>query len=240
MTALVARDERIRIPDGELVAHVALPASGRGPGLVLLHEIFGVDVYVRDSARRLAELGYVVLAPDLYWRTQPGLELNHEPAGVEAGMAAVRKLDLPAAARDAIAALDVLRSLPAVAGRRAGVLGCCLGGTLAYEVAVNGDPDVAVAHYGSRIPAALAAADQIACPLLIHWGDADSSIPLDQVDAVVAMAAGRENVACHVHENAGHAFDNTCAPQLHVPTARAAAWKLTTAFLARELPVSGT
>ena len=68
---------------------------------MLLHEIFGIDVYVRDSAGRLAGLGYVVLAPDLYWRTQPGLELNHEPAGVEAGMAAVRKLDVPARASGA-------------------------------------------------------------------------------------------------------------------------------------------
>jgi len=236
MTATSARDERIRTPAGELAAHVALPAAGSGPGIVLLHEMFGVNVYVRDSARRLAELGYVVLAPDLYWRTQPGLELNHSPAGVEAGMAALQKLDGPTAVGDAVDALGVLRSMPEVVDRRAGVLGFCLGGTLAYEVAVHGDPAVAVAYYGSGIPIALEAVEQIACPLIMHWGGADPFIARDQVDAVVAMAAGRASIRCHVYEGAGHAFDNHHAPQFHVPAASVRAWERTADFLARELP----
>ncbi len=134
MTPISARSERITIAQGELAAHVALPASGSGPGMLLLHEIFGLNVYVRDSAQRLAELGYVVLAPDLYWRTQPGLELDHDDAGLEAGMAAAQKLDVGVAVGDAVAALDVLRSMPEVRDRRAGVIGFCLGGTLAYGV----------------------------------------------------------------------------------------------------------
>ncbi|MGH2943529.1 MAG: dienelactone hydrolase family protein, partial [Solirubrobacteraceae bacterium] len=114
MAAIDARSERIAIPDGRLEAHVAVPASGGGPGIVLLHEIFGVNDYVRDAARRLAELGCVVLAPDLYWRTQPGLELNHDEAGVQAGMAAAQRLDVAAAVGDALAALEVLRAMPEV------------------------------------------------------------------------------------------------------------------------------
>ena len=87
---IATRSERIAIPDGELGAHVALPAAGAGRGLVLLHEIFGVNVYVRDVAERLGELGYVVLAPDLYWRTQPGFALDeHDEEGVRAGIAAI-------------------------------------------------------------------------------------------------------------------------------------------------------
>ena len=240
MNPTSARDERIRIPDGELAAHVALPAAGSGPGILLLHEIFGVNVYVRDGAQRLAALGYLVLAPDLYWRTQPGLELNHDPAGVEAGMAAAQKLDTAAAVGDAVAALELLRSMPEVVDRRAGVLGFCLGGTLAYEVAVNGAPDVAVAYYGSGIPSALDAADQIACPTIMHWGGSDPFIPRDQVDAVAAMATGRDDIECHVYEAAGHAFDNRYAPQFHVPDASALAWERTAAFLAREFPAAAT
>ena len=236
MTATGARHERIRTPVGELAAHVALPATGSGPGIVLLHEIFGVNAYVRDSARRLAALGYVALAPDLYWRTQPGLELNHSPAGVEAGRAAAQKLDVAAAVGDAIDVLEVLRSMPEVVDRRAGVLGFGLGGTLAYEVAVHGDPAVAVAFYGPGIPGALDAAEQIACPLIMHWGGADPCIARDQVDAVVAMAAGRDNIRCHVYERAGHAFDNHHASRFHVPEASALAWERTADFLARELP----
>ncbi len=72
----------------------------------------------------------------------------------------------------------------------------------------------------------------------MHWGGADPFIPREQVDAVAAMAARRDNIECHVHDNAGHAFDNHHA-HFHVPEARAAAWQLTAAFLARELPVAG-
>jgi len=237
MTEITTHDETIAIPDGELAAHVAVPATGGGPGILLLHEIFGVNDYVRDSARRLAELGYVVLAPDLFWRTQPGLELAHDDAGLQAGLAAMQRLDVPAAARDAVAALEVLRSRDDVDGRRAGVLGFCLGGTLAYQVAAQGDPDAAVVYYGSGIPDALGAAGEIRCPTIMHWGGADPFIPREQVDAVAAMAAGRDNIECHVHEGAGHAFDNHRAERFHMPEPRAAAWELTAAFLARELPV---
>lgn len=239
MTAIDARSERIRIPDGELEAHVAIPASGSGPGIVLLHEIFGINDYVRECAQRLAALGYVVLAPDLFWRTQPGLELNHDEAGLQAGMDAMSKLDVPAAVADAIAALEVLRAMPAVTDRRAGVLGFCLGGTLAYQVAADGDPTVAVVYYGSGIPGALDAARRIGCPTIMHWGGADPFISREQVDAVAAMAAGHDTIECHVHGGAGHAFDNHLAPMFHVPGARAAAWELTAAFLARELPTAG-
>jgi carboxymethylenebutenolidase len=236
MTTISARSQRIRIPDGELEAHVAIPAAGSGPGIVLLHEIFGINDYVRDCAQRLAALGYVVLAPDLFWRTQPGLELNHDEAGLQAGMDAMSKLDVPAAVTDAIAALEVLRARPEVPGRRAGVLGFCLGGTLAYQVAADGDPQVAVVYYGSAIPGALDAARRIDCPMIMHWGGADPFIPREQVDAVAAMAAGHDTIECHVHAGAGHAFDNHRAPMFHVPAARAAAGDLTAAFLARELP----
>jgi len=233
---VTSRSDTIAIPDGELAAHVAIPARGSGPGMLLLHEIYGVNDYVRDGAQRLAELGYVVLAPDLFWRTQPGLELAHDDAGTEAGMAAMSRLDVTVAAADAVAALDVLRAMPEVTGHQAGVIGFCLGGTLAYEVAVNGDPQVAVVYYGSGIPAALGAAGRIACPTIMHWGGADPFIPREHVDAVAAMAAGHDSIECHVHEGAGHAFDNHRSARFHVPAARAAAWELTAAFLARELP----
>jgi carboxymethylenebutenolidase len=237
---VTTRSERIATTDGAFDAHVAIPESGRGPGMLLIHEIFGVNDYVRDAARRLTELGYVVLAPDLYWRTQPGLELSHEGADLQRAFAAMGQLDVKAAARDAIVALTALRELPEVAsaGGRAGVLGFCLGGTLAYQVAVHGDPDAVVCYYGSGIPGALDDAASISCPTLMHWGGADPYIAREQVDAVAATAAGMEHVECHVHEGAGHAFDNGFAPQFHVPAAAAAAWELTSAFLARTLPAA--
>ena len=81
---LATRTETIQMPDGgEMGAYVALPEAGHGPGLLVLMEIFGVGSYIRRAAERLAELGYVALAPDLYRRTDPGLELEHDPDGLE-------------------------------------------------------------------------------------------------------------------------------------------------------------
>jgi carboxymethylenebutenolidase len=231
------RDEQITIPDGELGAHIAIPESGSGPGILLLHEIFGVNVYVEDNARRLAELGYVVLAPDLFWRVLPGHRIDvHDEDGVKAGMAAVSQLDVPTAGRDAVAALGLLRALPEVTDRRAGVLGFCLGGTLSYLVAVHGDPDAAVVYYGSGIADMLDAAAKIECPMLMHWGGADQFIPREQVDAVAATAADNDRIEFHVYEGAGHAFDNHRSDQFHHPEAAARAWERTAAFLTRELP----
>jgi carboxymethylenebutenolidase len=232
------RSERIETADGGFDAHVALPDAGSGPGMLLIHEIFGVNDYVKSAARRLAALGYVVLAPDLYWRTQPGLSLGHSDAELQRAFAAVSQLDPTVAARDAVVALAALRELPevAAAGGVAGVLGFCLGGTLAYEVAAHDDPDVAVVYYGSGIPAALDEAASISCPMLMHWGGADQYIPREQVDAVAAMADAVPHFECHVHEGAGHAFDNDFAPNFHDPPAAARAWELTRAFLERTLP----
>jgi carboxymethylenebutenolidase len=215
-------------------AHLALPESGSGPGIVLLQEIFGVNEYVRDAARRLSELGYVVLAPDLYWRTEPGLELGS--GEMQRAFGAAQRLDSEQAALDALATLAVLRTMPEVTGGRAGVLGFCLGGWLAWLAAAQGDPDLAVCYYGSRIPSALDLADEIHCPVLLHFGGADPYIPRDEIDAVAALVATRDGLECRVWENAGHAFDNSFAPQFSNPPAAAAAWEITTAFLARNLP----
>jgi carboxymethylenebutenolidase len=215
-------------------AHLALPASGSGPGIVLVQEIFGVNAYVRDAARRLAELGYVVLAPDIFWRTDPGLELG--PDDLKRAFGAIQKVDHELAVGDAIATLAALRALPEVGGAPAGVLGFCFGGTLAWHVAAQADPDAAVCYYGSGIPDALDLAPRIDCPVLLHFGGADPYIAREQVDAVAALAATRDSFECHVQEGAGHAFDNSFSPQFSNPPAAAAAWELTAAFLARTLP----
>jgi carboxymethylenebutenolidase len=237
---MTTRTERVHTPDGDLDAHVAIPASGSGPGMLLIQEIFGVNDYLKDAARRLADLGYVVLAPDLYWRTQPGLALGHDEEGLQKGLAAMGQLDFAAAIGDCIVALGALRELPEVvrAGGRAGVLGFCLGGALAYHVAADADPDVAVVYYGSQIPAALDAAARISCPMIMHWGGADQYTPREQIDAVAAMAAEHEMIECHVHEGAGHAFDNHLAPMFSNPPVAARAWEMTSAFLALKLPVA--
>ncbi len=237
--ASTARVERVRTADGELDAHVVLPEAGTGPGIVVLQEIFGVGGYIKESAERLAGLGYVAFAPDLYWRIEPGIALAHDKEGMGRAFEVVQKLDLELAVRDSIDALKALRELPEVteAGGRAGVLGFCLGGTLAFGVAIEDDPDVAVCYYGSGIPGMLGGAGSIRCPVLYHFGGQDPYIPREQIDQVCDFADAHPNMECHIQEDAGHAFDNHEAPMFHQPEPAARAWEITREFLARTLPV---
>jgi carboxymethylenebutenolidase len=236
--AISTRTEIIPTPDGgEMQAYVALPEAGRGPGLVVLMEIFGVGSYIRRAAERLAELGYVGLAPDLYRRTQPGLELEHDQEGMQTAFGAVSRLDLAGAVEDSVTALEHLRTLPEVDGP-VGVLGFCLGGTLAFGVAAQGDPAVAVSYYGSGVADSLGQGDQISCPVLFHFGGADQFIPAEQIELVAAASGQRPEWECHVHADAGHAFDNHDSEMFHQPEPAARAWEQTSEFLGRKLPTS--
>ncbi len=147
-----------------------------------------------------------------------------------------QQLDPAKAVQDAIAALNTLRERSEVMNRKAGVLGFCLGGTLAFGVAAHGDPDTAVSYYGSGVPDMLGEADAITCPLLLHFGGADQFIPRERVDSVAQFADTRPNFECHIQEDAGHAFDNP-SPMFHNPDAAARAWEITREFLARTLPI---
>jgi len=235
--ASTVRVERVATADGDLDAHVALPDSGSGPGIVVLQEIFGVGGYIKESADRLAGLGYVALAPDLYWRIERGITLDHDEAGMAKAFETVQQLDPELAVRDSIGALHALRELPEVTGGRAGVLGFCLGGTLAFQVAVQDDPDVAVCYYGSGIAGMLDRANAIRCPVLFHYGGEDQYIPLEHAEQVAACATSNDAMECHIHEGAGHAFDNHDAPMFHQPEPAGRAWEITREFLARTLPV---
>jgi carboxymethylenebutenolidase len=229
------RTQTVTTADGrEMSAHVAVPDAGAGPGMLVLQEIFGVNDYVRDACDRLARLGYVALAPDLFHRLEPGLEFAHDDAGLEQAFANIGRFDFPQAVADSANALAALRALPEVDGR-AGAFGFCLGGTLAYAVAAAADPDTAVAYYGSGIFGALEQAGAIDCPVLFHFGGQDQFIPREQVDAVVAAAGERPGFEANVEEDAGHAFDNHDAPRFHQPEAAARAWQVTEDFLGRTL-----
>jgi carboxymethylenebutenolidase len=234
--ASTVRVERVQTADGIMDAHVALPESGSGPGIVVLQEIFGVGDYIKESVDRLAGLGYVALAPDLYWRIDRGIVLDHDEAGMAKAFETVQKLDFERAVRDSVAALAALRELPEVTNRQAGVLGFCLGGTLAFGVAIEGDPDIAVCYYGSGIAGMLERADRVTCPVLFHFGGEDPYIPLENAESVAACAASNDAMECHIHPNAGHAFDNHEAPMFHQPEPAARAWEITKQFLARTLP----
>jgi carboxymethylenebutenolidase len=234
------RDETITAPDGgRFAGHLTVPDAGRGPGVLLLQEIFGVGDFLKAKANDLAALGYVVLCPDVFWRIEPGIALEHDEAAMESAFGYVTRyvteVDDDTKVADLRAALAHLRSLPEVAGHQAGVMGYCLGGLLAFLVACHADPDACVSYYGSGIADRLNECEDLTCPTLFHFGGNDSYIPNEQVDAIRARLGERPNVELHVQHQAGHAFENHLAPQFHDPNAAAASWPLTVEFLQRNL-----
>jgi carboxymethylenebutenolidase len=232
-----AFNETIALPGGaEMGAYLALPASGTGPGVLVLMEIFGVGSYITRAADRLAALGYVALAPDLYRRLEPGLVHDHDQEGMQQALATVQKLDFEGAVEDSITALEALRERPEVASRPAGVLGFCLGGTIAFGVAAAADPDFAVCYYGSGVASALDRAHAIECPVLFHYGGEDTFISRADAERVAALADTRPGWECHIHEDGGHAFDNHDSDIFYRPTAASRAWELTRSFLERAAP----
>jgi carboxymethylenebutenolidase len=231
-----SRTDSVPVTGGALDVTVWRPDSGAGPGLLLIQEIFGVSDYIRAVAEDLAGLGYVVAAPDLFWRLKPHHDAGHDEAGLAESLALGARFDFEQGIADSAAALAHLRSLPEVDGG-AGVIGFCLGGSIAYFLAAQGAADAAVSFYGSAVPGQLELLEQITVPLQFHFGGIDPYIPREQVAAVEAASAARDNVEIHVEEDAGHAFHNRKAPMFYVPEPAARAWRRAEEFLARHLPV---
>jgi carboxymethylenebutenolidase len=231
----VSRVESVQTPDGPFDLTVWLPDAGTGPGLLLIQEIYGVSDYIRAVGEDLAGLGYVVAAPDLFWRLKPGYQAAHDEAGLAESLELSAGFDAGKGVADAAAALEQLRSLPEVAGG-VGVIGFCLGGSIAFFLAARAKLDAVVSFYGSAVPGSLEALATIDVPLQFHFGGSDPYIPRDQVAAVEQASAGRDNVEIHVEEDAGHAFHNRKAPMFYVPEPAARAWHRTEEFLRRHLP----
>ena len=217
--------------------HIWTPAGNPSAAVLLIQEIFGVGPYIRAVAERLADAGYIVGAPDVFWRFSPNWEADHDEAGINGSFEKVQQLDVPTAIGDCSAALAHLATLDGVSSKPA-VMGFCLGGTLAWGVAAAADPSVCVSYYGSGVPDMIGMIDQVSCPTLFHFGNADSFLPNEGVDRVGAAIAGREGFVLNV-ENAGHAFDNHEAAMFYNEPAAHAAWAKTMAFLNLYLPPTG-
>lgn len=222
---------------GAVPAFVAVPPSGSGPGILLCQEIFGVNDYIRDRATRLASLGYVTVAPQLYRRFGRDIAIDEaDDDALDRGLEYRQRLDFAGAIDDAVAAFEHMREMPD-AYRRIGVLGFCLGAGIAFGVAARTSPAAAVLYYGSDIPAQLDHAPDVRCPLLFHWGGDDDYVPETARDAVAKAFSGRD-VETYLYPGAGHAFDNDRSPVFSRPRQAAEAWRRTEAFLARTLPVA--
>jgi carboxymethylenebutenolidase len=188
---------------GSFKAYLAKPEKGSGPGIVLLQEIFGINQYVRDVADYYAEEGYVVIAPDLFWRLEPGVELDESQ--FEKAFGLYQKFDVAKAVDDIAASVTALKARPECVGK-IGALGFCLGGALAYLAAAHVGVDCAVGYYGVGIEKSLDLMPKIKCPLVLHFAADDKFVPEAAREQIRAAFAGNPNVEIHVYPGVDHAF----------------------------------
>lgn len=190
---------------GEFDAYLALPAGGYGPGIVVLQEIFGVNGFVRNVADWYAAHGFVALVPDLFWRQQPGVQLTDKGDDWNKALAFYTGLDEAKAVEDSAAAVEFLRRHTACSGR-AGAVGFCLGGNLAYLLSARFKPDCAVGYYGVSIEKSLNEAKNLSSPLLLHVAGDDKFCPPEAQRQIHDALAANPLVTIHDYPGQEHAF----------------------------------
>jgi carboxymethylenebutenolidase len=190
---------------GEFGAYMALPASGYGPGIVVLQEIFGVNQYLRDVADWYAAHGFVALVPDLFWRIQPGIELSDKGDDWKRAIELYQKIDETKAVEDSAAAVAFLRNHTACSGR-VGAIGFCMGGKLAYLLSTRFKPDCAVGYYGVSVEKSLDEAKNLSSPLMLHIAGLDKFCPPEAQSQIHAALDTNPHVTLHDYPNMDHAF----------------------------------
>jgi carboxymethylenebutenolidase len=220
----------------ELYAELFLPAPSElpAPGIVIAPEMYGINGYLRDVARDWAARGFFALPFDALWRVRRKMVLSYEGPDNKAAHDYHDAFDFPRAMPDVQAAIDALRALPGANGK-VGIVGFCLGGTLAYLAAARTDVDASVGYYGSRIVEFLDDAPTIRKPLLLHFGELDKAIPPEDRELVIKALAANPTTASSVHPQAKHAFANHLRLDRYDPPGARAADDATFALFRREL-----
>ena len=191
---------------GEFDAYLALPASGYGPGIVVLQEIFGVNEFLRHVCDWYAAHGFVAICPDLFWRQERGVELSDKTeAGWQKAFEFYQGLDEAKAVEDSAAAVEFLRRHPACSGR-VGAVGFCLGGNLAWLLSVRFKPDCAVGYYGVSIEKTLNEAANVGSSLMLHIAGKDQYCPPEAQQQIHAVLDQNPLVTIYDYAEQDHAF----------------------------------
>jgi len=191
---------------GSFFGYLATPASGSGPGIVVIQEIFGVNQVMRDITDWLAGEGYVALCPDLFWRIEPRIELTDKSqAEWDRAFELYQAFDVPKGVDDIQAAVTALRAQPACSGK-VGAVGYCLGGLLAYLTGCKTDADTAVGYYGVGIDGMLDAAQGLAKPLVLHIAEEDGFCPKEAQAQILQGLGGNDAITIYSYAGQDHAF----------------------------------
>ncbi|MBM3541557.1 MAG: dienelactone hydrolase family protein [Alphaproteobacteria bacterium] len=203
-------DITIKAADGgQFSAYLAAPKSGRGAGVLVIQEIFGVNAVMRAITDALAAQGYFALCPDIFWRQEPGIQLTDQTDAEWARAFELFKgFDEAKGIADLKAALAHLRGLPGCNGK-AGTVGYCLGGRLVYLMACRSDADANASFYGVGIENNLAEASAIKAPTILHIAEKDSYVPAEAQAKIGSALKGHPHVTIHTYPGQEHAFART-------------------------------
>jgi carboxymethylenebutenolidase len=223
---------KLKTPDGEFSCYQAQPPRARvDAAVIVLQEIFGVNAFVRACCQWLAGNGFLAIAPDLYWRQSPNVELNESERDRAASL--MKGLDHARAVADCTVLLNHIRSLPDMRSRKVAALGYCLGGKLACLVGANSNIDAVVSYYGVGIQSILDSVKTMRTPTLLHMGLDDTLCPPDAQQAIESALGSLEHIEIEMYP-AGHAFARTGSPA-YVPDSARRANERTLSFLSQRL-----
>lgn len=191
---------------GSFSAYVLEPASKPAGVVVLIQEIFGVNQAMRDTAAWVADLGFIAVCPDLFWRIEPNIDITDKTeAEWKRAFELFQAFDQVKGIEDLKATVAAARTLPGANGK-VGTMGYCLGGRLAFMMAEQSDADVNISYYGVGLDGLLGDLGKVSRPLLVHIADKDEFFPAEGRAKVVAATQGHPHIASHVYANANHAF----------------------------------
>jgi carboxymethylenebutenolidase len=192
--------------DGAFGAYMARPKTLPAPAVVVLQEIFGVNMDMRETCDELAAQGFIAVCPDLFWRQEPGLDLNHwSDAEWKKGLALYAAYDRDKGVRDIVDTAHAAGQLDGASGK-VGVMGFCLGGPMTFLTAAREKIDAAVAYHGGETEKYLDEADKITAPMLMHLAEEDEFISKEAQTKIKAALSNKPNVEIYSYPGCKHAF----------------------------------
>ena len=225
----------VESPDGTFQAYISRPAKLPAPTGVVLQELFGVNADIRATCDELAAQGFIAIAPDLFWRQEPGVDLDvTSEAAWQHGLRLYTAYDRDAGAKDIMATVRTAVELPESTGKVA-LQGYCLGALMVFLTAVryNG-VEAAVAYHGGDTEKYLGEVDGLQAPLLMHLGDEDEFISKAAQAEIKAALAKKPDATVYSYPGQNHAFSRHGGAHYSAEAA-ALAHERTYAFLNRQL-----
>jgi carboxymethylenebutenolidase len=190
---------------GTFGAYCAEPSGAPKAAIIVIQEIFGVNPGIRQKCDKLAADGYLALAPDLFWRIEPGIELDPDiPDQLQKAFGLFGKFDQDTGIRDIEATIRAAKAR--TGGGKVGAVGYCLGGRLAYMTAARTDIDASVGYYPVGIDNLLGESHAIAHPLMLHIAAADGFVSPEEQAKVHAGLDGHAKVTLHDYQGVDHGF----------------------------------